>query len=827
LRRSNGDPAEVDLSGVSDVDDLSGYDALWWHRTHPLTDLSPAATDPARSAIVGYAENGGGLLLTQRAFGAAALLGIESRAPDTRAQSEVGVGAGFTRRVLYRNHPLFEGLEETFATKATHREHHDSPLYWRMNTPQEGETLAYSAGENGNGELTSRETEKPVVSWYPGDGAVLGIATNVLLDETDPGASDSALESVEETLDTLLSNALSFLEKGGQGRLPGEERPRGPPEGLALRERLADNHSRPRYHFSPPAGWSNDPCGLIEWNGEYHLFYQYNPNHHIWQTIHWGHAVSEDLLHWEDHGVALSPAPDEPGNNGVWTGVGFRDDDTAHFLYTAMGWDTHIRAQSGGDFRQRPCLATSPAEPDEDLRTVQRVDDNPVIETPPMGAYGYDDQPASLEYTTGHGDFRDHHVWTGENGTYYQLVGAGIARDLDTGEAVDGGAALLYRADGDLTDWEYVDYLTGEDAPFLDLPSGRSRPAFWECPQLLQFETKSLLYWSWGAEGGEVGYHWGEWDETTPEFDIDRSGRVALGEYYAPQAFELTDGRTVTYGWVQFVEGAPEAHDDGWGDTMMTVPHELREGVDPLAPEGEPMIRISPVDELEALRKQSYVGVTFAEEDLSSMDTNPLRSVNDRSVEIDLRVSPTPGTTTTLTVCESEDGEGGLPVVFEAPEDGDVGTLRIDRSNYAAENGGIADYAEPDGTVLEEQVGLTDAGELHLRVFVDRSVVEVFANELEYVVSRLYPDPADRHYDLTATGGEVAVESVDAYQMAAVWDHFERPSALRRALAGEGELTAEHVRSARQAMLNDETIGETTMKVSYRDLRALATEVGR
>jgi len=64
---------------------------------------------------------------------------------------------------------------------------------------------------------------------------------------------------------------------------------------------------RPQFHFSPPANWMNDPNGMVYYKGEYHLFYQYYPDSTVWGPMHWGHAISKNLTHWENLPVALYP----------------------------------------------------------------------------------------------------------------------------------------------------------------------------------------------------------------------------------------------------------------------------------------------------------------------------------------------------------------------------------------------------------------------------------------------------------------------------------------------------------------------------------------
>ena len=102
-----------------------------------------------------------------------------------------------------------------------------------------------------------------------------------------------------------------------------------------MRRRLANDPYRPRYHFLAPANFMGDPNGPIFWNGEYHLFYQYNPDgaYDDARRMHWGHAVSKDLLHWSDLPIALAPSPDGPDRSGCFSGAAFDWDGVPAIIY--------------------------------------------------------------------------------------------------------------------------------------------------------------------------------------------------------------------------------------------------------------------------------------------------------------------------------------------------------------------------------------------------------------------------------------------------------------------------------------------------------------
>ncbi len=164
---------------------------------------------------------------------------------------------------------------------------------------------------------------------------------------------------------------------------------------IVQRQGLAGDPHRPQYHFLPPANWMNDPNGLLQWKGQYHLFYQYNPHGPFHAHIHWGHAVSADLVHWTDLPIALTPTAERADAHGCWSGSAIDNNGTPTLLYSGL-------------HPQVVCMATS----DDDLLTWHYYQGNPVIAGP----------PAELQTETG-GHFRDPFVW--KEGDYWYLLRTG------------------------------------------------------------------------------------------------------------------------------------------------------------------------------------------------------------------------------------------------------------------------------------------------------------------------------------------------------------------------------------------------------------------
>ncbi|MFC6976017.1 GH32 C-terminal domain-containing protein [Halomicroarcula sp. GCM10025709] len=678
---SDGAGRESDSVSLREIDteNLTDYDMLWWHRRSALDEAAHDALAVTGPELLAFVESGGGLLLTHGAIEVAAEIGIESHGPDTIERIR-GDSAGFLVSRAFSGHALFDGIEG-LRTEGTPTGDAVA-VHYESNYPRDGDVFAASRidGED-------VPVRKSILHWSVGDGRVVGV-----------GHGLAGIDSDHQSM--LLANVKRYL-CGDHDDPETVGRPKGRRELQALRDEVPDPNHRPAYHFTPPANWINDPNGLVQWNGRYHLFYQYNPAGPYHGTIHWGHAVSDDLVTWEDEPIALSPEPDGPDADGCFSGCFVDDDGGPTVLYTGSAGQSQL-----------PCLARAdnPA-----LTEWTKADENPLLDGAPESVDVFE----TINWTA---EFRDHSVWR-TGGTWYQLIGSGIDEE--------GGAAFLYRSD-DLVDWEYCNpILTGD---------WRKTGPIWECPELLQFENGSILHVS---DYTNVWYFSGEYDEEANRFDPDDRGLLDHGVFYAPQSFEDESGRTLMFGWLKEDRDETSQWDAGWSGAI-SLPREIS-----LTPDGQP--RITPADELTQLRGTHH---SVSDLTVEPGDSGVLDGIEGDMLELK------------VTFDAATAGEFGL--VLRATPDSEEQTvvrckswkreLEIDRSRSSS-----SDAASDTPEVMPINL---DDGSLTLHLFVDRSVVEVFANDAQCLSTRIYPTRDDSEgLDLYASDRRVTVESLDVWEI--------------------------------------------------------------
>lgn len=469
-----------------------------------------------------------------------------------------------------------------------------------------------------------------------------------------------------------------------------------------------DDRHRPQFHFLPPANWMNDPNGFIQWGSTYHLFYQYNPYAPIHEDMHWGHAASDDLVHWRHLPVALAPTPGGPDSRGCWSGVTVDDHGTPTIIYSgAVGP------------RQRACIATS----SDGLLTWRKEPNNPVIPEPPAGL-------DLIEY-------RDHSVWHEPDG-WYQVMGAGI-RDA-------GGTALLYHSN-DLRQWEYLHplCLSGQHDPDNIMTA-----SMWECPDFFALGDRHVLVASlWNSRrllyaAAAVGtYH-------DHRFSPHVIRKLDHGDFhfYAPQSTCDRNGRRIVIGWVQEGRDIAAQVAAGWSGTM-SLPRELRPG-----PDG--WLRILPVTELEALRGAH---VRVAPTDVAAGQSLVLEDVSGDALELDVLLQPPPAGRCGVAVRRAPDGQEETLVIYDAA----TSLLTIERIRASLDS-------STRRTAHSAPLVLAEGDPLRLRIFVDHSVLEVFANETVSITTRMYPTREDSlGVALIAEHQHAQLLQLNSWQMQSTW----------------------------------------------------------
>ncbi|MCX6898844.1 MAG: GH32 C-terminal domain-containing protein [Verrucomicrobia bacterium] len=492
-----------------------------------------------------------------------------------------------------------------------------------------------------------------------------------------------------------------------------------------LRQRLWNDPHRPRYHLLPPDGFWNDINGTIYWKGRYHVFFlgrlapdrdtilSGKDSDHARET--WLHASSRDLVHWIHHPPALVPVFDGSMPRGLYSGD----------MMDNMPVPTIIVHVPG----QGTCLYT--AEDDELIRWKPHPN-NPVI--PSSNA-----PPEAIIF--------DPCGWK-DGDMHYALVG-----NKNKTPGYEGDSTSLFRS-RDLAHWEYR-------GPFYK--SERRWTEEYEdcaCPDFFPLGGKHVLISHVHRPWNHLQYYIGRLDKKAERFLPESHGYMSWpgGSVCAPETLLDGKGRRIFWGWI--MEAGPRTN--GWG-SVATLPRVLS-----LADDNS--LRIEPAPELEVLRCNPR-----HRENLTVSGELPLKDVRGDCLEISAVIEPGDAKEFGIKVRCSPDGAEQTAIVCTPSAQ----TLKTELAKstldpqvtyvWANENWAKEHNMPADKRFAKEQVApfeLKPGEPLRLRVFLDRSVLEIYANDRQCITQRIYPSRADSlGVALISRGGNAKVKSLDAWDI--------------------------------------------------------------
>lgn len=462
-------------------------------------------------------------------------------------------------------------------------------------------------------------------------------------------------------------------------------------------------HWRQQFHFMPEVGWMNDPNGMIEYHGKYHFFYQYNPFTPFWDSMYWGHAVSDDMIHWEYLPPALAPSEDYDNHQkgGCFSGSAIEKDGRLFLIYTGT-------YNNGDGFKQVQCVAYS-----DDGIHFAKYEGNPVLTAPE----GYEEA-----------NFRDPCVWEHE-GNYYMVCGASKDHLAQ---------ALLFKS-SDLFHWDFVNVLAES---YGDLGY------MWECPDFFELDGRYVLLISpMGAGNRTAIYLVGDFDYNTGKFTYVINGNSDNGfDFYAPKSFKDHKGRRMVVAWANEWDWMPRWKD--WGPTYkenwcgsFNLIREVKLNKDNT-------LSFLPIEEYQAIRTEGTER-TFLEVSDIPFTISEERQACEIQAVIDLTSSDA------LQVVFSLKGnnEYHLDLILDLEHQ----MVTLDRNQADGWSRGETH------TELKKH----DRNNLTLDIFIDRSSVEVFIEDYHTVLSsNVFAADNQLKNTVYAVGGTCRLKKLKTFQMA-------------------------------------------------------------
>lgn len=482
---------------------------------------------------------------------------------------------------------------------------------------------------------------------------------------------------------------------------------------------------RPQFHYTPQAHWLNDPNGMVYYNGEYHLFFQYYPNDVVWGPMHWGHAISRDLVHWEHMPIALYP--DDLGyifsgsaviDENNTSGFGSDGDKPMVVIFT---YHDPVREANGENTFQTQAIAYSL----DAGRSFVKYESNPVLPNP------------------GIADFHDPKVFYHTQTERWIMILAAHDR------------VMLYSS-ANLKDWTFESEFGMEVSVAGDV---------WECPDLFTLVVEETGVQKWvmlvsvnpgGPNGSSATqYFIGEFDgyrfvnegSALQWLDLGRDNYAGVTWSNIPSE----DGRRLFIGWMSNWLYADRVPTETWRGGM-TIPRELS-----LVADGSGYLLVSkPAAEQQTLR-----GEIQESEDVSSISGEqeiPIGDINLNQCELIIVLRIGSSAVDFEIILENELNER-LVIGYSV----NSGQFFSDRSMAR-----VNDFAEEFTGTAVAPYSIGDKVRLHL--FVDAASVELFVDGGRLVITELvFPTNNFSRLKLFSTGGDIQLTSTELYGLNSIW----------------------------------------------------------
>ncbi len=485
----------------------------------------------------------------------------------------------------------------------------------------------------------------------------------------------------------------------------------------------AQDRHRPQFHLGAVSHWMNEPHAPIYYNGKYHLFYQHNPFGPFWHQIHWGHWVSDDMVTWKNLPVALAPEAGSLTPDGVWSGSATLGPNGEPLLFFTAGNDSKKPNQRTG--------LAYPADLNDKNLTKWNYYKKPVtLQEDGVGVFG---------------QFRDPFVFKDpEKNVWYQLVASGVPGE--------GGTSLLYTST-DMVNWEHqgnffeVDH---DKYPYLG--------TVWELPVFLPVgvdsdgEQKYVFLVNPHGEGAQVDvFYWlGKFDRDHYKFIPDQEAPTLLdfggGHFTGPSGFvDPKTGKAILFTIAQGMRTPQFDFDSGWAHGA-GLPLELTLGEDNT-------LHIAPLETFKKLRQPAEVNIEGASVEQANRE---LSKFEGDMYEVELVVNAKEATKFGIELRRSPDGEETTVMYYDKADQ----SLNVDRSNTSV---------DPDVRSFGLQKGILplEDGKLSLRIFVDRSLIEAYANERHSLTTRVYPLRADAQGIKLFSDRDIEIDHMTIWPMSA------------------------------------------------------------